>query len=360
MQVQQVQPTKPWSFSEFVNSRRTNIDNAIDALSRKLYPPAPVLVPEPTSYQKLIEQTPAVLAYLPDACGIMKGGEVLLTHCVKEPPVVARVVIAAFSTLNLSLVPAVVLDIIKTGWALSVALPLNRFIGLLEGGIRVVYLGAVSAALVGSGASGVFDFCQCFQLPAERVSQVMQAIFPWVGAVLRVSMIPQVMDISSGMTTSSKMSPLLEPFEGKQRYISRLPLERVEGDYNGARFTTVASKLYLRSLKIMSLLNENHDLYRKVGNADFASGATIRNLEARLNSWSPLKVWKASEEAVQLAGTLHEKSIVYVHNQVLGLSANLAAVMAMIVATNIIAATCFAMVSSLFYIFQTAHRQHRL
>lgn len=354
MRVHALSPVN-WALPEVVIQGKAKLHDAVNALGKKLQLPG--FKATRTFYEKFSRQGLKVLEFLPDTWNVMSAAKDLVDHYTQYVPSVVRMVVAAFGVLNLPLVPAMVLAAIRSLWAFAHMSASRGFSGLFEGAIRVVYYGAVSTALVATGASGLVDFFQRLHLPTDRLYLVMQAVFPWVACLLRISMIPQVMDISSGMRGNARLAHFLEPLSWKDRLTCVLPIRRIRGNYYGTPVTFLTNLLYGSAVNIMATVREYQRLYRKVDRSDLHFGGTIRTIEGRMNSWILPISWYGSVQAIHLGSRLQKTAIIHGHNQMLGLSGNCFAILGMIARTNIVAFACFAILSSLFFILQTAHRQ---
>lgn len=258
--------------------------------------------------------------YIIDLWVIMDSGLVLADHYARTVPPAVRTAVAAFAVLNLTVVPTMTKSVLTSLWELFVVLPRQGLTSVAEGLARVPFLIGLTSAYAGVGTLGLQSFLEKYQIPTEGIKAIPAYIFPWVGYALRLSTVSQLMDISSGISASSK-------------------LEMFKSD----------------GMQSLETLEDNKRLFRKVADAGFDE--TIETIRGRARSWILPVSWIGRLQAKHLAQKLQDRMITHVQNQVIGLAANTAAIMGMIVGTYLVAKAIFSIIQSVFFILQTYHRQ---
>lgn len=301
------------------------------------------------------DRTMKVLDYMPNLWCFLSSGLIIAKESALLVPGVVRMSVAALGALNILLIPTMALTTIVSLWALLRAIPNLELTGILEGTLRVVHLSGLASLFTLIGATGLRQFFDFFETPIHGIKQVIAAIAPWISYVVRVSVITQLMDISSGVRASAKLSHVLRPMNWKQKLVNLVPTFLVIG--NRVFGLTFGAIHYSKSLQALKVLQDNRRLLSKVVASDDHFRDVLARIERRVKSWRPLVSLYGCWQAQRLAQGFESRVVTQVHNQLLGLSANTAAAMGMIMAANIAAAAAFASIAALFFLMQTYHRQ---
>jgi hypothetical protein len=312
---------------------------------------------EPTTWQRFKTRYWNAMEYAPDIWSAMDSSIALAKGYAVLIPTHVRTAMAALATLNLTLLPSVTAATLTAVWEFLMVMPRHGMPGLLEGSARVVYLSSLTSALAAIGSTGLHHFAEKLELSTQRLEQFVGAIVPWAGYALRASAVVQMMDLWSGGSSNTRLTHLLRPVKLK-RYIS-YALPRIELCGRGKSVIKIKPcEYYQRADEALQVLRSNERVYRKVVDGDTPLNEKINKIEGRLRSWLPPLSLLGRYQAMQLAQRLRDKNVVALQSHALGLTANMFAIMKMVAVANIVAASILGILSSIFYMIQTYHRQH--
>lgn len=315
---------------------------------------------QPSSFDIFQGRVLSMLEYVPDLSSILDGGLVFAKEYAYAVPYVVRMAIAAFTALNLTIVPPMIIQTLKSVWDLLAHSAAKGLTGVFEGAICVVHLSSLTSVFSAMGASGLVEYFNRFQLPTQHLQALMGAVFPWVGYALRISVIPQLMDIFSGMPANARLGHELKALPWKDRVLFVLPIRQMRGELGSVPIRLLMSPLYHSAVVSLGIISSNVRLYSKVADANTDLQETVKKISSQVDSWFPPVSWYGCLKARSLAGRLQVRSQTQVHNQLLGLTANLAAFAGIVAVANAVAVAVFAILQSMFYIMQTYHRQTQM
>lgn len=281
---------------------------------------------DPLAYERFKARFLTVLEYLPDVWLILHSGAVFSSSYAWKVPAVFRLSIAALGSLSLVMLPAMVKATSHALFHLMEDPAIKEEIILLERVLDLMYLTGMVLVFIAVGLNGLREMFERYALPTLYFQRIVAAISPWVGYLVRISIIPQAMDISSGMEFSAKLHRLLK--------------KRTETEAE----------------EILNAFKSYQRLCGKIEMGERDLEKTIKAIEGRVHSCFFLSCWKGRREARALAEEFHARSLIFISNQTLGFTANLTSVLGVVVATQTAIAPLFTIISSLFFIWQTHHR----
>lgn len=344
---------QPWVMPKVISDGVTTVKETVRDLAQTYFPYPPFHTPA-SLYDRFIHRAPKVLEFGPDYWNIMHSLCRLAKAQGHVVPRIVRLMVAFHGVFNVVLVPTLALRTLHSVWMVFYNLFTGQAMGLFDSVIRLVNLSALNTALLGIGAHELLQFFEHLEQPTQQIMQLMAVMTPWVSCILRVSMIPQIMDITSGMVANAYLSHILKPMTLKERC---LPVHVIHSQYCGTPFMMFTTHAYRRAVYSMGTVRANEHLYKKVHVSPTPLLESIERIEKRMNSWILPVSWIGCLQATHLARKLQAKSVTHVHNQLLGLTGNCLAIFEMVAIVNAATAACFAIASSLCYMLQTAHRQ---
>lgn len=300
-----------------------------------------------------------ILDYITDIWTIIDSTIVLAKEHVIAVPAAVRVMAAFCASLNILLIPTMLGTTLFYSFNFLLSLPRHGLSGLMEGIVQMAHFAGLTAVFSAIGSLGLKEFTYRFPVSIYCFESVIGAVMPWVGYVLRLSTIPQLMDIVTGMEANRRLTSLEKPLNWKESLASLfLPThKKLQIKENGETLVSIQNVLRGRANEILEEIEGNSRLYRKLATNGVAFDHKMADLKNRVASCWTRTYWSGSKETFQFARELKERGVVHVTSQILGLTANSCAIMAMILATNVAVAAVFWILSSFFFILQTAHRQ---
>lgn len=305
-----------------------------------------------------------VLDYVCDLWVIMDSCLVLAKEYALRVPKIVRMMVAFFGTLNLALVPQMALTTLHSLYQFGRQPPVTAT-WVIEGVVRIVHLSALTAVFSAISAVGLREYFRALEFSTHDLDRMAGAIFPWVRFALRLSLIPQLMDISIGMQSNGRLSAQLKPFTNTERFYSVVfPTEKQLQLVNGvSQVFALYNPMRQRAKLILEELKTHKRLYSKfVPGSESARefDSIIAKIETSIHSKWPRESLKGCERALQLGINMKAFCIKHINNQMLGFSGNTCAIVAMVVVANAAAAAIFWILSSFFFMWQTSYSRELL
>lgn len=268
------------------------------------------------SWNEVKVKTLRSLELFPDLSTLVESNNTITREVYNHLPTWMRVTFASVATMNVFLVPIFLQDV----YALIklMASKMGRGVSLTHS-LTLPYLTTLATTMAAIFALGLKEFCHLAEIPASSVDRFLSWVLPWIGYALRLGAVLQMIDIVS--------------HAGFQYDLSRATNEQ----------------------QVMEVLVKHRAYLRRANGNPTGMKASLLATQARVNSYNPVSRLLGHYKAEALTRELKARTVCYLHNQLLGLGANIFAVAAMM-STNTLGIAYFNIASASHYLAQTVHR----
>lgn len=269
---------------------------------------------------------------MPDLFTLADSTKEILQHTRVVVPVALRVACASIGTICALELPGLVQDIWKLIHQISARI--HKGVRPLDA-LKLAYLSTLVALMTALTALGLKEFCSLLKLSPTYLDCILAGILPWLGYGLRLAMIPQTIDIFSGMRFESKINDVLSL---KERTVVGMD----------SHDSTIEC-----AVKALDVIKGSRSFIRRANGSGQGLKGRVRKLELQLQT--PTEAGRAARETIDLAYSLRNRSISHVEVQILGLGANLSVIGATL-CTNVVGAALLSMLSASYFLTQTSRR----